>query len=688
METASATGKSPPLKSRLERIILSRHFWLVAAMLVSGTLFHYSAQERLIFFAGIFPESPLHLSRHALERTLFILPVTYAAFMFGGAGGLITLLISLVAMLPRVLFASPYPADALLETVAVALVGGLICWLVTIRDREKRLRQDALGRLEAVGAVSDVVIQSLDLNQILDGALDKTVEVLGVERRGGIFLVNQEVGELFLAAHRDLPQEFVLLEDRIKVGECLCGRVAQTGEVLVCDDCPDNPRHSRTGFAQQHSHVIVPLRARDRVVGVLLLYAPPGYKCSPSDVDVLTTIANQLGTAVENALLHQDVARQLEREKRLNEVAQKITSELKLDKVLPTVVQIAEELVGADGGIIALLDEERDVIAYPYLHNVPLELAEVTVPRGEGLAGQVMTSGCPVVIEDYSTYPEAVEAFVRAGLVSVAAVPIVRGDRVFGVLLVFSLNERRGFSERDMALIEGVGRQAGIAIENAHLYENLRSYVRLITRAQEDERKRIARELHDDTAQNLAFLSRQIDSLTTFGERLPEPTVQRLEQLRELTSSTLQGVRRFSQDLRPPTLDDLGLLPALEGLTADLLKRNGIDMELKVLGDQRRLSAETELVLFRIIQEALRNVEKHSGASAVMVTVEFSEARVGITVSDNGTGFHLPETMVNLAHLGKLGLIGMQERAQLLGGTLAVQSNLGRGTAVVVDVPV
>jgi two-component system sensor histidine kinase DegS len=311
----------------------------------------------------------------------------------------------------------------------------------------------------------------------------------------------------------------------------------------------------------------------------------------------------------------------------------------------------------------------------------------VTVPRGEGLAGQVMTRGCPVVIEDYSTYPEAVEAFARAGLVSVAAVPIVRGDKMFGVLLVFSLNERRDFSERDMALIEGVGRQAGIAIENAHLYENLRSYVRLITRAQEDERKRIARELHDDAAQNLAFLSRQIDSLTTFGERLPEPTVQRLEQLRELTSTTLQGVRRFSQDLRPPALDDLGLLPALEGLTADLLKRIGMETELKVLGDQRRLSAETELVLFRITQEALRNVEKHSGASVVMVTVEFSEARVGITVSDNGIGFHLPETMGNLAHLGKLGLIGMQERAQLLGGTLAVQSDPGHGTAVVVDVP-
>ena len=96
----------------------------------------------------------------------------------------------------------------------------------------------------------------------------------------------------------------------------------------------------------------------------------------------------------------------------------------------------------ADAGVIAFLDEERDVITYPYLHNMPLELAEVTLPRGAGLAGQVMVSGHPTVVEDYASYPEAVEAFVRAGLASVVAVPIVSGDRVFGALLVFSLKKR------------------------------------------------------------------------------------------------------------------------------------------------------------------------------------------------------------------------------------------------------
>lgn len=685
--TSPATNGSPSLKSRLERVIMSRHFWLVAAMLVSGIILHYSAQERFIF-PSIFPGSPFLLNRHALERVLFILPIVYAAFMFGTAGGLVTLFIAFLIMLPRVFLASPYPADALLETISVALVGGLISWLVEIRDREKRLRQNAIARLGAVSAVSSVIIQSLDLDQILDSVLDKVVEVLGVERRGGIFLVDEEAGELFLAIHRGLPPEFAQLEGRIRMGECLCGRAAQTGEVIVSDKCPDDPRHARIGLDREHSHVIMPLRARDKVVGVLFLYSALGYRCPPSDVGLLTTIGNQIGVAVENALLHQDVARQLERERRLNEVAQKITSELELAKVLPTVVQIAEELVDADAGVIALLDEERDVITYPYLHNVPLELSAVTVPRGEGLAGQVMTSGCPTVVEDYSTYPEAVEAFVRAGLVSVVAVPIVSGDRVFGALGVFSLKERKSFSERDTALIAGVGRQAGIAIENAHLYGDLRFYVRQITRAQEDERKRIARELHDETTQALAALSRRLDAISMDSEQLPEPIIQRLEEMRQLTHDTLQGVRRFGQDLRPSTIDDLGLLPTLEGLTTDLIEKGRIKAELKVLGDKRRLSPEAELNLFRITQEALRNVEKHSAASRVVITVAFSADKVRITIEDNGRGFKPPDRTGELAATGKLGLSGMHERARLLGGTLLIQSEPGRGTRVIVDMPV
>jgi len=360
----------------------------------------------------------------------------------------------------------------------------------------------------------------------------------------------------------------------------------------------------------------------------------------------------------------------------------------------PTCFQIAGELIDTDAGAIALLDREREFISYPYIHNLPQELADVTVSKREGLAGQVIASGRPIVVEDYSSYPDAIPAFVEAGITSIVAVPIMSGNQPLGMLATGSINRPKGFSNRDVAILAGIGREAGIAVKNAHLYENMRFYARQVTRAQEDERKRIARELHDDTAQALIHLSRRLDSLATSSSaQLSESTTERLEELHELIDGILRGVRRFSRDLRPSVLDDLGLLPALEGLLADVregpsLEEDGIETELKVCGDRRRLSPEAELGLFRIVQEALNNVRRHSQASQVVTVVEFGEGRAKITVDDDGQGFEPPDGSGDLVVMGKLGLAGMHERARLLDGTLQIQSEPGEGTTVTVDIPI
>jgi signal transduction histidine kinase len=149
----------------------------------------------------------------------------------------------------------------------------------------------------------------------------------------------------------------------------------------------------------------------------------------------------------------------------------------------------------------------------------------------------------------------------------------------------------------------------------------------------------------------------------------------------------IKRVRRFSQDLRPSILDDLGLLPTLEELTADLNRQDGLQAEFRIRGGERRLSSEMELTLFRIAQEALNNVRKHAGASRVVTTVELSDSAVKVTVEDDGKGFNPPTLTDHPTHVGKLGLIGMHERARLLGGTLVVNSEPGRGTRVIVSVP-
>jgi two-component system sensor histidine kinase DegS len=651
--------ESTPSMSRLQRIIFSPSLWLVIAMLVSGVLLHYSAQLRTL---PIPIRGEVELSRHSTERVLLILPIGYAAFALGPTAGLAVLAAAFFIMLPRVLLLSPQPADAFLETVAVTLVGGLTIWLAWIKRSQEILREKATVRLGALNAVSAVLTGSLELKRMLGEALDTVLEVTGFEA-GAIFILDDRHDDLILTAHRGLPPGLTSHETGLKLARS-----------LVTDPA-------------LRSQIALPLKSKGRPLGAIVVGNSREHRFMAEEVELLTAISSEIGVAAENARLLRNVTRQLDRERRLGEIAEGITSEIELGKVLSKVVQISEKLVDADAGVIALLDEARGIITYPYLHNLPEELMKVTVAKGEGLAGAVVATGAPTVIHDYPAYPGSVKAFVDGGLKSVLAVPIATSGRVFGVLGIVTLTDRRDFSERDVAVLSAVARQAAVAIENARLYEAMRSYTRQILTAQEEERKRIARELHDDTAQSLVALSRQLDALLSAAEEDPERVKQRLLDLRQLTAQISQDVRRFSQDLRPSTIDDLGLLPTLEALTTRMSQENHLKADLEVKGERRRLSPEVELVLFRIAQEALTNVRKHSGATRVLTTVEFGDGTVRVIVTDNGRGFTVPERTSDLVETGKLGLTGMFERAHLAGGTVSVHSEPGQGTTVVAEIP-
>ncbi len=217
--------------------------------------------------------------------------------------------------------------------------------------------------------------------------------------------------------------------------------------------------------------------------------------------------------------------------------------------------------------------------------------------------------------------------------------------------------------------------------------KELQFFLQQVTKAQEEERKRIALELHDDTIQSLVALCQQIDELAIDVKGLPRQARSRLEELHQQANTIMQEVRRLSQDLRPAALDNIGLVAALEWLASEVARCSGVATNLEVVGAKRKLSSEVELVLFRIAQEALRNVWKHAQASSAQVTLEFAEERTRLTISDDGKGFNPPSDVNALPRLGKLGLAGMLERAHLLGGTLSIRSELDKGTSVIAELP-
>jgi len=222
--------------------------------------------------------------------------------------------------------------------------------------------------------------------------------------------------------------------------------------------------------------------------------------------------------------------------------------------------------------------------------------------------------------------------------------------------------------------------------ERKNLEDNLRFFLQQITKAQEEERKYIARELHDDMAQILGSLSRRLDNLLRKEHNFGASEASTLQDIQTLLNQGLQSLNSFIQNLRPSSLDDLGLIPALRSLTNNLEKTDGTLANFTVIGEERRLTNEIELSLFRIVQEALNNVSKHAQATEVNVSAEFTEKAIKLTVSDNGNGFELKGSMDDLPRIGQLGLMGMQERVWLLGGSIEVNSKPGKGTTLKVDV--
>jgi len=217
--------------------------------------------------------------------------------------------------------------------------------------------------------------------------------------------------------------------------------------------------------------------------------------------------------------------------------------------------------------------------------------------------------------------------------------------------------------------------------------KRLKSYVAGVTLALEEERKRIARELHDDTIQSLAVLALDIQGLIKTGraDGAPAAMAARLEELRRRSSDIADGVRRYTYQLRPAVLDQMGLIAALEQITEVMQAESGVIGQLEVTGEERRLSADLELGLFRIVQQALQNVRKHARARRVWVRVDFSETGVRLAVVDNGKGFQVPP-LDDLPGQGKLGLLGIQERAERIGGNLKMVSAPGKGTTLTIEV--
>ncbi len=272
-----------------------------------------------------------------------------------------------------------------------------------------------------------------------------------------------------------------------------------------------------------------------------------------------------------------------------------------------------------------------------------------------------------------------------------ATVPLISKSHVLGLLHIVS-SEPSHLTPVNIHLLSAIGYQMGVAIENANLWEKLKreeeisGYVlEQIISAQESERKRIARELHDQTGQSLTSLMIGLKTLETASR---QDIQQRIADMRQLTAQTLQEVHNLALELRPSSLDDLGLIAVLKQYTKEFGEKFGINTEFQAIGfGQRRLSPETEIAIYRIVQEALTNVAKHAEAKKASVLLEVRDSSVVAIVEDDGKGFDIKQDLDLTSIKNHLGLYGMYERAKLIGGRITIESQPGMGTTIFVEAP-
>ncbi len=594
--------------------------------------------------------------------------------------------------------------------------GGQKATFVFLRDiTEERRTQQALqeayrtlelrveertGELAALNAISAVVSRSLDLQEIMSSALDKTLDVMGLSV-GAVYRLQAEHGEqppkplLRLMAQRGLTEELARLVDPLP----LYGTFVESAAVLqrpVVWMVADYPQATLMQYMERvgvHTAVSAPLLSKETMVGAMVVGSPSQRLFSAEELSLLSAIGQQIGVAVENARLYEaEQARRQEAERRrqvaegLREILATLNSSRPLGEILNYIASQASHLLGSDATALCRLDRQTQFLTIQASYGLSSEFTEhmaFQVGRVSIIGEAVLTrrptttSNLAERLSRVDVAPELRELVGRFAALyqTVLAVPMLIKDETYGALALYYRSARQ-FTEEEVNLAVTFADQAALAVENARLRGQAEEAAAM------EERGRLARELHDSVTQSLYSVTMYAEAAARLMTPGHEAAAQHLRDARDTAQEALREMRLMIYQLRPPVLEKGGLAVALQVRLDAVERRGGIRAELLVDGEDR-LPPAIQVELHQIAQEALNNALKHAHAHQVQVRLRFGQAQTRLEVQDDGLGFDLAAAQAG----GGLGIAGMMERAQKIGGRLEIESAPGRGTQVSVEVP-
>ncbi|MDQ3425921.1 MAG: GAF domain-containing protein [Actinomycetota bacterium] len=517
----------------------------------------------------------------------------------------------------------------------------------------------------------------------LDALLQKLVETAAAltgARYAALGVIDETGTELERFLTTGIGEELHAAIGELPRGRGILGVLIKDAEPLLLESITDDPRS--VGFPPHHpamrGFLGVPILLRGRAYGNLYLTEKAGGPFTAEDQGLVETLAAQAAVAIENARLLQDATTWSAQLEALNEVGAALAGEVELPRLLQLICRRLRGLIGARVVTIALPASERTLRIEAADGAGADEILGLRLERAGSKSGDVLERRRAERVDALADDPEVDQHATslidaRTGLY----VPLLVGARPIGVIVAHDKEgEAPRFSDDDLRLAEIFASCAAVAVD---LSERVaRDALRRVVEAQELERRRLARELHDQTGQELTSVLlglKAVEEAKSDAER-----AKALAAVREQVVETLHDVRRLAVELRPKALDDFGLAAALERLRDTFSEQTGmrVDLESRI---RDRLPPDVETALYRIVQEALTNIVKHAQANAVSIVLARKAGAVTALIEDDGRGFN---------HDGSgegLGLLGMGERLALLGGRLKVESRPGAGTMIVAEVP-
>lgn len=407
---------------------------------------------------------------------------------------------------------------------------------------------------------------------------------------------------------------------------------------------------------------------------------------------------HEISNTVKEALLKNRKTRDNMRLKALMpllKLSKALVSEANLEKVFALTVEVVAHETRSDRVSLMLLSEDSKELAIKASVGLPLEIINSTQKMGGSISSYVIKTGTPLILnKDTEVSPALKRKMNQHETVSALCVPLRVSGRVIGVLSSSKTTENP-FTQSDLELLTLLAEEAAIVIENVRLFSNIKAQqtrleqlLKELLNAQENERWRISAEIHDGVMQWMVGASYRVQlcSALISESKLEESRIE-VNHVQEYIDQSIKELRLIITDLRPPALSELGLEGAIKQNVLVLQKQTGIICHFNNGGGSQKLSAIQEITIYRIVQEALNNVWKHASATKVEVQLQFKPDAVSVNIKDNGQGFNLAKIDRSGKQAGKMGLLTMKERAEVLGGSLQIVTNQGTGTTVVMKIP-